>query len=481
MKNGINSVGGNEDAQDASLVIKAGLWYTISNFLFRGAAFITTPLFTRLLTKQEFGAYNNFASWVAILTIITAFDAHTSIIRSKHDVKEDLDSYIYSILTLNSLVTLCCYVCILIFKPFFLRVFGFQEEYIHIMFVYLFVSPAFNMLLTRSRAFYKYKLFALLSGISTLGAMGLSVVLVISMQNKLLGRVLGQYIPISIISLVLYGIIIIHGKKIRIKYWKYVVVLCVPLIPHLLSINILGTSARIMINNICGPEFTALYSIAYSCQQIASIIFDSINKAWAPWLLDSMHSKNYDSIKKASKPYFLIMALVICATLLVGPEIVWILGGESYMSAVNALPPLLISCAFQCVYTMYVNVEFYCKRTIPIAIATMVAAAINIALNYMLIPIWGYVAAAYATLIGYICMLVFHYITVKRLGFEKIFDRKFIFIGLAAGLVFMSLCYVLYQYNTLRYVVILIYGLGIVIMGIKYRKDILMLIKGRNL
>ena len=52
-------------AQQASAktVIKAGIWYTIANFLTKGAVFLTTPFFTRLMTQSDIGAYANMNSW----------------------------------------------------------------------------------------------------------------------------------------------------------------------------------------------------------------------------------------------------------------------------------------------------------------------------------------------------------------------------------------------------------------------------------
>ena len=84
--------------KSGKIVAKAGIWYTICNFIFRGMAFITTPIFTRLLTKSEVGSFSNMSSWISIFTVLTALDLHSSIIRSKLEHEEDLDSYIWSIL-----------------------------------------------------------------------------------------------------------------------------------------------------------------------------------------------------------------------------------------------------------------------------------------------------------------------------------------------------------------------------------------------
>ena len=49
--------------------LKSGFWYLIANFATKAMALITTPIFTRLLTKEEFGEYNNFISWMSIAVI----------------------------------------------------------------------------------------------------------------------------------------------------------------------------------------------------------------------------------------------------------------------------------------------------------------------------------------------------------------------------------------------------------------------------
>ena len=87
-------------------------------FVFRGMAFITTPVFTRLLTKGEYGDFSNFASWMSILVIITSCDLQTSIIRSKLEFEDDIDSYIFSMLGLTTLITAFFYVVFLVFDDF---------------------------------------------------------------------------------------------------------------------------------------------------------------------------------------------------------------------------------------------------------------------------------------------------------------------------------------------------------------------------
>lgn len=64
--------------------------------------------------------------------------------------------------------------------------------------------------------------------------------------------------------------------------------------------TLLGSSDRIMITKLLGVEYTALYSIAHIVASIVAILIDSMNKAWAPWFLDSMKENEQKSIAKVS-------------------------------------------------------------------------------------------------------------------------------------------------------------------------------------
>ena len=106
----------NNETVQTGVVLKSGIWYTISNFAFRAIAFITTPVFSRVLSQAEYGEYNNINSWVAILVVLAACDLHSSIIRAKLDFEEDLESYSFSVLTLSSIITIAFYLFIVYFK-----------------------------------------------------------------------------------------------------------------------------------------------------------------------------------------------------------------------------------------------------------------------------------------------------------------------------------------------------------------------------
>ncbi len=466
----------NNTVSAPDVVAKAGLWYTICNFLFKGMAFITTPIFARLMSKAEMGCFSNFSSWASILLIITSFDLSQSIIRSKLEHENDMDSYIWSILSFSTIWTLIVYSAVCIFMPFFSNLFAIEEKYIHIMFFYLLASPPYLMLITKHRAFYKYKTFALLTGIMSISGLGLSLLLVISMKDKLAGRIWGYYIPQIIVGAVIFIHLAMRGRKIKTEYWKYACVIMLPLVPHVLSLYLLSSSDKIIITRLCGAEYTAVYSIAYSAYHIVTILFDSMNKAWAPWLLENLHKKNYKAIMTTSKKYISVFLLFVIGIFMLVPEIILILGGRSYIGAVYCLPPLIASCVFQFIYTMYVNIEFYKKRTFGVSIATIIATAVNIVLNFIFIPMKpesGYVIAAYTTLTGYMILFVLHYFIVKRMKMDFVYDIKFIVRAFILTLVIAGTMNLLYRITYIRYLILFVYGGVVLLLAYRHKNDIL--------
>ena len=180
-------------------------------------------------SPEELGSFTNFTSWINILLVLTSFDLSQSIIRSKMDFEGDIDSYIWSILSFSTICTLIIYAIVCIFHGFFEQILSMEMKYIHVMFMYLIVFPAYQMLITKHRAYYRYKLFAILTAIMVISSVLLSLVMVFLLENKPTGRIVGYYLPYILFGAGIYIVLACKGKKIKIQYWKYASVICIPL------------------------------------------------------------------------------------------------------------------------------------------------------------------------------------------------------------------------------------------------------------
>ena len=457
--------------------LKSGIWYTVANFLVKSIGIITTPIFTRLLTHEEFGLYNNYTSWLGILAIVVTLNLESTFISARYDYEDDFDSYTLSVLSLSSISAIVSAIILNITFSYYESLFGMDRYYLNSMLLYLLFLPAINMFQARERYYFRYKVSVLLSILLSVGTALLSVLLVVKMSDRLEGRILGTVTPVIAIGFVIFFIIIKLGDSIKINYWKYALPICLPFIPHLLSLTVLNSVDRIMIANVCGAEANALHSLAYTCGSVITILLTSMNSAFAPWLGQKLHNRAYGEIKEVSKKYILLFMMLAIALMIFSPELMLILGGKSYLGAIYAMPPVACGCIFQFMYTMFVNVEQFSRKTVGMALASISAALLNYILNLLLIPRFGYIAAAYTTLAGFLWLLVIHMLLVKAYGFSKVYPYKYVILCVVTALIITLAVNYLYQITRLRYIIGVLYSLIIITLTIKNRSAILSIIK----
>ena len=298
------------------------------------------------------------------------------------------------------------------------------------------------------------------------------------MPNKLYARILGAYGPLIVISFIFYCKYIFKKDKFKAVYAKYAMKICIPYIPHSLAVTILSSTDRIMINYFQSTKEVAYYSIAYTCGIAMSIFATSLNNAFAPWLGEKINSNSVKGVNNVCRKYIAVFLVPLFFVSIISPEILLVLGGQKYLAAKYVIPPVIISCYIQFIYSLFVDVEQFAKRTAGMAVISVIAAVINIGLNIWFLPGYGYMAASYTTLISYICLMLMHYITICRIGYKDLYDIKFILLTLAVFGIFVFTMVIFYEMFFVRIFILTICIFIFLIVCIKYRNKIILLLKG---
>lgn len=147
---------------------------------------------------------------------------------------------------------------------------------------------------------------------------------------------------------------------------------------------------------------------------------------------------------------------LICIT--VAPEALMVLGAKDFWAAKVVVMPIAIGALFQYIYNTYTTLELYHKKTIVIAIGTIFAASVNYSLNSLLIPVYGFTAAAYATLLSYLSLAFFHFIAHKKITKKSIYQDGYIWtIALATAVIayFISQLYDTFIFRYTVFVVVI--------------------------
>ncbi len=452
---------------DSSKALKAGLWYTISNFLSKGLVFLTTPIFARVLTKTEYGMYSNYATWQSLLLIIATFELFSTIPRARYDFPHEMEQYTSTITILGSGITLCFYIIAIITMPTISSFLEIAPKYIHIMYLYILVAPALQTYQAKCRIFLQYKPATVITIISSIASILVAILLVFKLDDKLLGRIVGQQLVLIVVNVGVYIYIVFRGKGFYKKFCRYALTIAIPLIPHIIAGNLLGSFDKIAIQKICGPEDLAYYSLAFSCALLGTVLWSSLNQAMVTWLFQKLSNANYPVIRRVSRYYLGAFISIMIGIMLFVPEIILIIGGESFRDAKYVMIPIILGTCFQFTYSMYVNIEMYQKKTLLISIGTVCAALINIPLNYIFVSRYGYIAAAYTTMFCYALLAVFHYIIISKIGYNSVYDNKFNATILLSTMVIAYAINLTYVNSYYRFCLVFLYFASIIVVGIK--------------
>lgn len=446
-----------EKYSNLSAPVKASMWFTVCNIVQKGISFLTTPIFTRLLTTEQYGEFTLYSSWYQIISIFATLNLFYGVYNNGMTKYSDSrKQFTSSIQGLSTTVTIILFLIYIVSYEFWNELIGLSTLYMVAMFIELLFVPAYNFWSAGQRYDYKYKSLIAVSLFIAIGSPLLGIIAVINTEYKAEARILTLVVIQILVGAIFYIYNLKEGKRVFDKfYWKYALCFNLPLIPHYLSSIILGHSDRIMIANMVGKSEAALYGVAYNVALMMNIVTSAINNSFTPYMYKELKKENYEGIKKNSNLLIMFVGIISLITITLGPEIIMIIASPEYKDAMWVIPPIAASIYFMFLYPIFSNVEFYFDKTIYIMVASCFGAVLNIGLNYILLPNFGYYVAGYTTLFCYMIYAFAHYFFASYLSRKekisgKLFDNKVICMISVALIVAMGGLLILYNYTLLR-------------------------------
>lgn len=455
--------------KDMSVQVRAALWYTVCNFFQNGMAFLLVPVYLYFLSTAEYGKWVTFQAWKDILIIFASLNLYCGVYtKTLVDIKDDRDKYTSCMQGLGTTITAVLFIIYLLLKKTAEEFLGYNSITIYLMFGFFIAFPSLQFWLTRQRVEYKYKKMVLVTIVSSVITPLLSIYLVVTTDLKSYAIIYGYLISQILIGLFFYIFHFIKKLKFYDKYyWSCALKFNIPLIPHYLSLIVLGQSDRIMIKKLCSDEDAGVYGFGYQIASVLSVVISAINGSRVPWTYEQLRDKTYSGLKRVSIYLCIMMGMIVLAVSLLSPEIVKILtifGNkyEEYKIAIYVIPVVALGLYFTFVYDLFCSVEFYYGKTAYIMVASCIGAVLNIVLNAIFIPIVGLIAAAYTTLICYIVFMFMHYIFMKKVCRDEdikddVYDSKILFLISAVMFVLVVLCLISFNSNIVRYIAIVFF------------------------
>ncbi len=426
----------------------SAFFYTIGVVLAQGTSFVTTMVLARLMPTEQFAPLTVVYVWVTIFGTIAGLQAFGSMNNAKLDFgPEKLDSYTSSTYGMGLVSMAVLLGIFFLLQDVLASSMQLPFTVILLCLVQGFFSFTTQHIAAKYRVLNQPGKFVFWTAIALLLRLVLSIVLVLHLtQDKYLGDVYGSSIAYGIVGIAAAILIFARGKSFyNAKWWKYCITLTLPMVFSGLANYVLLQANRLMLQYMSTPLETALYGYAATIAVAITGVWLAFNNAWSVWYFDKTHAGAKEEIIQLYKKYCLFVTLLSVAFTLVCPDIVRILGGRQYEAGIPMIPMIAAGCYFLFLYSFAVNYETYKQKTVHIAVCTVATAVLNILLNYFLIPLYGGMGSAIATLISYVLLFLLHFIMAKFIikGFEISFIQLlipalYIFAALGATYLLMD-------------------------------------------
>lgn len=443
--------------KDSKLTVKTALMNTGANIISFVVGMVMVPVIARVLTEKELGIASTFLATRNTMVILATLAVYAFVNRAMLEFEKEKKNYIFSI-------TIFCIVMIglafLICLPF--RQFVQQslklDDFLYFWLFFSCLSFALYSIgdyycIFHNKSLTVFFIVLCCGPVSQFLSVGLAFVMP---EHRHIGRVLGLDATYVVVAIVLLLWLLFSGKhNFGKKYITKTLKFTVPVIPHLLSQMVLTQCDLMMITAMVGEAESGLYSMAHTVGFLAFTVMSQLMAAWSPWVYRRLNENDTKSIRDNSGLMVLLGMYLTIGLLTVSPELIYFFLTETYLPCILIVPPLVVAMFFQFIYLFFYDLEYYYKKPHWIAYASVVAAVLNLVLNFIFIPRFGYIAACYTTVASYFVLLLMNYIFAKKLGANRIYNVKLMIICCCFVVLYMVLTLTIYA-TLLRYLLLIV-------------------------
>lgn len=389
---------------------------TISNFASKLLSFLLVPLYTAVLTTDEYGTYDLYATTAFLLMPIFSVCIAEAVMRFTLDKKNDTKE-VFSI-GFSIYVKACCIMVILIVLNYTLDIIHIFNQY-PVYFVLYFCLCLLSGLLSQFAQGLEKIFDVAISGIlSSATIVSLNILLLVVFPHGLSGYFISNCAAFGVVSIYLI---------VRLKIWKYFGLrICkdlksdmtnysFPLVLSQIGWWINNVSDRYVVTWLCGAAANGIYSVAYKIPAILNVFQTIFSQAWTLSTVREIDEKNSDFYTVVYGCYNCGM-VVICSLLIASNKIIaTILFSNDFYVAWKYAPFLVISVVFGALSEVFNGIFTATKNSKITARTTLLGASVNTILNIVLVYFLGPLGAAVSTLISYIVVWRIRMSAAKKL------------------------------------------------------------------
>jgi O-antigen/teichoic acid export membrane protein len=424
---------------------KSSIVYGLGNYGVKVVGFLLIPVYTRYLAPADYGVMSLVSAFGGALFIFLNLGQSTALFRFyyEHDAEAGRDRVIAGSLWVVLLCSMPLTGLVLVFiKPTAQALLGDSSLYPLVVIGVLTVAcrQVLRLPFAVLRADEQDTQYASWSVARTGLSALLAIALVVGLQWGVRGVLLASLLSEGTMCVLLLPRIL---GAMRVGWagpemWAQLTY-GLALVPGAMAGFTLDLSDRLFLKHYSNLHEVGLYSLGYRFGEIISFVVSAVQLAWPQFVFSNRRSERAPELYSYATTYYVAgMLLIILGISVLAPELLRLMAAPSYQRAAPVVP--IVSLAYLCEGLCYVATIGIMIRKRPLvrSAAIIAAAAVNIGLNFLWIPTYGMMGAAWATLFGFLVQTVIQVIvSLRYFSVPYQWDRLGWLFGVA-GLVYFA-------------------------------------------
>ncbi|MBK7572623.1 MAG: polysaccharide biosynthesis protein [Bacteroidetes bacterium] len=441
--------------------------YGLSSILGRLLNYLLVPIYTRVFEAGEYGVVTQLYSYIALMTVIFTYGLDISFFRYFQSEKGNpkvystsLMSIIFSSLFFGGLIIL--------FAPQLSGIIGTADDiakpgqsrslYISMFAAVLAFDAITAIPFAMLRQQNKAKRFVFIRLVGIVSNVGLNLFFLVIcpwiLKSNPTSWIASIYYPdfgvgyVFVINAIssFVCLILLLPEILRVDWsfdkqlWKEMMIYSFPLMIAGLAGMINETFDRVLIPILIADKSTAMaqlgiYGACYKLSILMTLFIQTFRYAAEPFFFSHSTKENPQKTYADVMNYFVIVCGFIFLGIMLFMDVIEVFIGEKFRSGLPVVPILLM--ANLCLGVFY-NLSIWYKLTNKTrwgAILSLIGAIVTLTLNFALIPVLGYMGAAWTTLICYaVMMIISYFLGQKHYPVPYKVGSFFYFIGISIAL-----------------------------------------------
>ena len=430
--------------------IQLGSIYSIGS-ISQGALFVLLfPIYTSFLSPQDFGIIGLMSITVSLLTRFVSSPINSAFTRFYYapEYREKSGILLFNLFLWALLIIICCAIIFWQISEYLAGILLQDRNLAHLLKIYaliLFLQPFSSLFLCLLRMLERAKYFVFTSISSLLLSAGLTLYLLTVLKKGVLALIVGNLIGL-IVTVIMVLPVFIKKSTFKLSHSTLIPPLkyAYPLLLSEYSNLLIQSGDRYVLRIFNSVSTVGLYSFGY---QIAGILQTALvtplKQALQPVVLKQ--EEDPEAIRhflRTGATYFYLIGCAACLLIsLFSREILMLFARKEVFWAAWVIVPIITYSYVQHGLGNFVGWGMgLMKKSFHVSGIVLVAALMNIGLNFLFVPQWGMLGAASATMLSYIvwnCLKAYYSAKFYDLHFEV--GRLLHITGIGFGLYGVSL------------------------------------------